>query len=75
MPMIKVEMFSGRGAEQKRRLVKALTDAYVEVCGGKPQSVHIILADIDRGDWAIGGELCSDLYPDTAPAAAPAKTE
>lgn len=68
MPVIKVEMFRGRTADQKRRLVKALTDTFIEVCGGRPQSVHIILEDVDKGDWAVGGELCSDLYPDPKPA-------
>ena len=67
MPVIKVEMFSGRTADQKRKLVKALTDSFIEVCGGKPQSVHIILKDVNKGDWAVGGELCSDLYPDPKP--------
>ena len=65
MPVIRVEMFSGRTADQKRQLVRALTDSYVGVCGGKPQSVHIILTDVEKHEWAVAGELCSDLYPDT----------
>jgi 4-oxalocrotonate tautomerase len=35
-----------------------------QVCGGKPRSVWILFEDIDKADWSIGGELCSDLYPD-----------
>lgn len=69
MPMIKVEMFSGRTVEQKRRLARALTDAFVEVCGGRPQAVQIIFADIERTDWAVAGELSADTAP--APAAPP----
>nr|WP_296743899.1 2-hydroxymuconate tautomerase family protein [Mesorhizobium sp.] len=68
MPIIRVEMFSGRTVEQKRQLSKALTESFISVCGGKPQSVHIIIEDVAKGDWAIGGELCSDLYPDPKPA-------
>lgn len=68
MPVIKVEMFSGRTVEQKRQLAKALTDSFISVCGGKPQSVHIIIDDVTKDNWAIGGELCSDLYPDPKPA-------
>ncbi len=69
MPILKVELFAGRSREKKRELVKALTDTYIAVLGGKPQGVTVILQDVDKGDWAIGGELCSDLYPDTPPAA------
>ncbi|MBN9218323.1 MAG: 2-hydroxymuconate tautomerase family protein [Mesorhizobium sp.] len=68
MPIIRVEMFTGRTVEQKRQLSKALTESFISVCGGKPQSVHIIIEDVSKGDWAIGGELCSDLYPDQKPA-------
>ena len=64
MPVIHVEMFSGRDAETRKQLVKTLTDAYVDVCGGKPQSVHIILKDISKDHWSVGGKLCGDLYPD-----------
>nr|WP_256378699.1 tautomerase family protein [Nordella sp. HKS 07] len=64
MPVIKVDMFKGRTVEQKRQLAKVLTDGYVQVCGGKPQSVWIIFEDTDKSNWSIGGELCSDLYPD-----------
>lgn len=64
MPVIQVSMFSGRSTQKKRDLAKALTDAFVEVTGAKPQSVHIILNDVDKEDWAVAGSLCSDLYPD-----------
>jgi 4-oxalocrotonate tautomerase len=64
MPVIKVNMLAGRTLELKRALAKTLTDGYVQVCGGKPQSVWILFEDIDKADWSIGGELCSDLYPD-----------
>jgi 4-oxalocrotonate tautomerase len=60
MPTIRVEMFEGRTAEQKKNLVKALTDAVVETLGGKPEAVDILLFDIKRSDWATGGELWSE---------------
>ena len=64
MPMIRVEMFAGRTADQKRALAKALTEAFTSTCGGNAQSVHIVIDDIAKGNWAVGGSLCSDLYPD-----------
>ena len=72
MPVINVEMFAGRSREKKRALAKALTDAFVESCGGSPQSVQIIIRDVDKEDWSVGGSLAIDLHPDT-PAAPAAK--
>jgi 4-oxalocrotonate tautomerase len=60
MPMIRVDMFSGRTHEQKQKLVKALTDAFVETAGGIPESVHIILTDVEKDHWATAGKLKSD---------------
>lgn len=60
MPTIRVEMFEGRTAEQKRALVQALTQACVDTIGAKPESVDILLFDIKPSEWATGGELWSD---------------
>ena len=63
MPTIRVELFEGRSPEQKRQLVKALTQACVETLGSKAEGVDVILYDIKKQDWATGGELWSDKKP------------
>ena len=63
MPLIRVEMFEGRSEQEKRELAQALTKAFVDTCGGKPEAVSVIMRDVDKQDWAVGGELCSDLFP------------
>ncbi|WP_256373102.1 4-oxalocrotonate tautomerase [Ramlibacter montanisoli] len=60
MPTIRVDLFEGRTPEQKRNLVKALTQACVETLGSKPESVDILLFDVKPSDWATGGELWSE---------------
>lgn len=60
MPIIRVEMHKGRTADQKRALVKELTEAFLKTCGGKPESVHIVIQDVDKGDWGSAGVLASD---------------
>ena len=60
MSLIQVQMFSGRTPEQKRNLVRALTDAFVQTVGSTPDAVDVILTDIVKSDWARGGELFSD---------------
>lgn len=60
MPVIKVELLSGRTTEQKRELVKEFTESYLRICGGKREGLNIILQDVDQENWAVGGTLCSD---------------
>jgi 4-oxalocrotonate tautomerase len=64
MPIIKVEMFPGRTRDQKRELVKELTESFVRTCGGTPTSVTVVISDVEKQDWGVGGELCADKYPD-----------
>lgn len=71
MPIITVDMFAGRTVEKRAEIAKALTTAFVEATGAKPQSVHVILRDVAKSDWCVGGEMCSDLYPE--PSAGTAK--
>ena len=64
MPIIRVEMFTGRTKEQKRALVNELTQSFVNAAGGTPESVTVVITDVDKGDWGSGGQLCSDKFPD-----------
>lgn len=60
MPIIRVEMFAGRDAEQKRALVRELTEGFIKTCGGTPQSVTVVITDVEKSDWGSGGLLNSD---------------
>lgn len=60
MPTLRVELMEGRTPEQKKELVRALTQAVVDTLGSKPESVDVLLYDIRRGDWATGGVLWSE---------------
>ena len=60
MPTYHIEMFEGRTPEQKKKLVEEITRVTVEVLGGSPESVDIIISDIKRDNWATGGRLWSE---------------
>jgi 4-oxalocrotonate tautomerase len=60
MPTYHVEMLEGRSIEQKKQLVEAITRISVEILGGQPDSVDILISDIKRENWATGGKLWTE---------------
>jgi 4-oxalocrotonate tautomerase len=60
MPMINVQMFEGRTLDQRRKLVKELTDATCKALGVQPDSVQVVLTDVKKENWAEAGKLFSD---------------
>ena len=60
MPIIRVKMFPGRTVDQKRDLVRELTDGFVRACGGSGDRLHVVISEVERGDWGVGGELMAD---------------
>ncbi len=60
MPIIRVEMFEGRTTEQKSELIKELTEGFLRSCGGKRESVQVVITDYSPQDWGVGGHLASE---------------
>jgi 4-oxalocrotonate tautomerase len=60
MPFISVRMLEGRDQEQKKKLVKSITDVMETVCGADPQHVHVVIEEIPKDSWARGGVMASD---------------
>lgn len=60
MPVVMVEMWEGRNIDQKKQLVKDLTDAFVKQ-GVPAQEVNVILRESPKTCWGQGGELCADF--------------
>lgn len=60
MPTLRVELFEGRTAEQKRALAQELTAACVRVLGGSADGIDVLFYDIARQNWSTGGVLWSD---------------
>tara|TARA_B110000438_G_scaffold15402_1_gene14612 strand:+ start:458 stop:643 length:186 start_codon:yes stop_codon:yes gene_type:complete len=60
MPIIRVEMFPGRTIDQKRNLAHELTDGFVRACGGAGEKLHVVITEVERENWGVGGELMAD---------------
>ena len=59
MPVIRIEMFK-RTQDQKRNLVRELTEVFVKTCGGKKEAIKILITEVDKNDWASGGVITAD---------------
>ncbi|MBO8168954.1 MAG: 4-oxalocrotonate tautomerase [Thermoanaerobacteraceae bacterium] len=60
MPVVQIEMIEGRTEEQKRQLVKNVTNAVVESVDCKPEAVKIIIREMKKEHYAEGGVLYKD---------------
>ncbi|MFN8929976.1 MAG: 2-hydroxymuconate tautomerase [Alphaproteobacteria bacterium] len=60
MPIIEIHLLEGRDIEKKRKLVAGVTDAVCAALGSRPEQVRVILSDMARHDYAIGGVLVAD---------------
>ena len=60
MPTYNIEMMEGRPVEQTRKLAAEITRVSVDVLGGSPESVDILITDVKRENWATGGKLWLD---------------
>lgn len=56
MPIVFVYMLEGRGLEQKRSMVKGITDAIVSSLGVKPEQVRVVVREIRKEDLWVAGE-------------------
>ncbi|HVG51570.1 MAG TPA: tautomerase family protein [Xanthobacteraceae bacterium] len=63
MPEIVVYAIEGRSADQKRGLVRDLTQAMVKNYGVPADAVVVTVVETKAGDKAKGGVLFSDMPP------------
>ncbi|GAA2150093.1 tautomerase family protein [Kitasatospora kazusensis] len=60
MPLIQVVQTPGKTAEQKRELVRELTEAFVRSTGAKPESVWVTVNEVAADSWSVAGETLAD---------------
>lgn len=60
MPIVRVEMWTGRTVAQKKELARVITDAMVNIAHTTADATIVVFEDIERENWAQGGTLASD---------------
>ena len=61
MPIVRVELWKGATKEVKAKLAKAITDDVATIANKRPQNIIVVFTDYEKENWAIGGELASDI--------------
>lgn len=59
MPVIEVKMWDGRTPEEKKKIVQGITKVFTDM-GIPAPAVHVILVNVKKEDWAIGGKMCNE---------------
>jgi len=60
MPLIQIHLLEGRTAEQKKRLLQAVTDAVHESIGASVPSIRVWIDEFSAEEYTAGGELAAD---------------
>jgi 4-oxalocrotonate tautomerase len=61
MPVVMVYMLPGRTDEQKRQLVKAMTDAMVNIARAPAENTAVLIHEVPTNDWSLNGTLVIDM--------------
>ena len=57
MPYVNIKITKeGATAEQKARLISGVTQLLVDVLGKNPQTVFVVIDEVDTDNWGVGGE-------------------
>jgi 4-oxalocrotonate tautomerase family enzyme len=71
MPVVTVQLWTGRTVKQKRRLVAAITEAMVEHGDCGSEHLHVIIQDVPKDSWGRMGKLGIDFEPEPKIGVAP----
>ncbi|MTI09426.1 tautomerase family protein [Curvivirga aplysinae] len=60
MPYINVQITKGASRDQKRTIVKEMTETLVKTLNKSPEHIHIVLQEIEQEDWGYSGMLTDE---------------
>lgn len=60
MPIVTIKIAKGRTLDQKRELVRSVTDAITDSIHVSPDNVWVEIDEFERENFATGGQLMAD---------------
>ncbi|CAM2363254.1 4-oxalocrotonate tautomerase [Listeria seeligeri] len=61
MPFVTIQFLEGRSDEQKKALVSEVTDVVSKNLKAPKENIHVILEEMKKTDYAVGGVRKSDI--------------
>lgn len=61
MPYVNIQILQGATREQKRELVKQVTQTLVSVLNKKPEKTHVVIQEIPAESWGFNGQLTDEI--------------
>ncbi|HET6588552.1 MAG TPA: tautomerase family protein [Candidatus Nitrosocosmicus sp.] len=55
MPIVNVQMYSGRTQKEKDRLAEAITEDVVKILNVTKEEVIVVFTEADHGNWYASG--------------------
>jgi 4-oxalocrotonate tautomerase len=72
VPIVRVEIAKGVAtAEQKRAVIRRMTDVLVEELGRNPEYVFVLIDEVDTDNWGRKGVSLTELWAQANPPAEP----
>ena len=66
VPYVKVEIAKGIATvEQKRAVIKGMTDVLVKELGRNPEYVFVVIDEVDTDNWGRNGRSLTELWQQT----------
>ncbi|MBD3368491.1 MAG: 4-oxalocrotonate tautomerase [Candidatus Eisenbacteria bacterium] len=63
MPLVEISLWPGRDDSTKAELIRAVTEAVSRTTGAATDVVEVIIREVPKTDWAMGGKPFSKTHP------------
>jgi len=66
MPIINIQMLSGRTAAQKSALIVELSEATQRALGVPEEAIRVLVTEVPAENWGVGSRTMADLRAEQA---------
>ena len=64
MPLVEISLWPGRTPEVKEDLMREVTETVARITGAPLEAVEVIIRDVPKTNWGMGGKPFSKSHPD-----------
>jgi len=61
MPFAQITIIEGRSKKKKADLIREVTEAIHKSIGAPKQSIRVVVYEVQKSEWGIGGETAEAL--------------